>query len=87
MVGGPGREKCGPEKSSGDMLGSLEIEKLGDLKFYTPPTPNPGKRSFSAPKRSKLFFLVWLLDQYSPLVRMFRGKSLKKVISSKKADI
>ena len=86
MVGGPGREKCGPEKSSGDMLGSLEIEKLGDLKFYTPPTPNPGKRSFSAPKRFKLFMLVWLLDQYSNLVRMIFEK-IVKMIPLKKADI
>ena len=85
MVGGPGREKCEPGKSSGDMLGSLEIEKLGDLKFYTPPTPNPGKRSFFGAKKVQTLFLVWLLDQYSNLVQMiFLKRSSKKSVPRKK---
>ena len=83
MVGGPGRDKCEPEKSSGDMLGSLEIEKLGDLEFYTPYPKSWDKFVFGA-KKVETLFLVWLLDQYSNLVRKIFEKSLKKSFHRKK---
>ena len=64
-------------KWTGDTLEIQENEKLHKANFYTPPTPNPGKRSFLAPQAPKLF-LVWLLDQYSNLVQINPGKIVKK---------
>ena len=87
VVGGPGQKSSEPEKSTGGTLEPRGIEKLYDTNIHTPPTENPGKRLFPAPKRFKLFILVWLLDQYSNLFRMVSEKFLKKVISSKNADI
>ena len=69
------------------MLEPRTNANLRNTHFYTPPpTQNPGEMMFLAPQAPKLF-LVWLLDQYSNLVRTNSGKILKKVISSKKADI